>query len=634
MCGICGFIDYGSNYNAGVLENMVHTMHHRGPDDKGNDIYTTGNAIVGLGHARLSILDLSPAGHQPMHYQHLSIVLNGEIYNFNEIKQDLIRLGHKFNSESDTEVILHSFLEWGPSSVSKFIGMFAFVILDMKKSEVILARDRAGVKPLFYYWNQGVFLFSSELKAFHSHPGFHKKINETAVQQYMDFGYIPSPYCIFENCKKLNPGHILTINIEKKSFETIKYWDVNDYYYLPKLNIPYPDALFEVKKLLHSAFEYRLVSDVPVGIFLSGGYDSTAVTAMLQSNRTEKLKTFTIGFEEGINEAPFAKAIASYLGTDHTEYYCTTKEAQEIIPGLSYFYDEPFADSSAIPTILVSKLARESVTVSLSADAGDEIFAGYSTYKSFLNDLSKIDRIPEFLKKGLGQLLDASGMIMSDQSYLKYKLAVLSKVLRTDKAQQPIELLRNYPHIKLNNLISSKLFLRKTDVYPTAYSGFCDKYVDNLSMSMAIDYVMYLQNDILTKVDRATMSVSLEGREPFLDHRIIEYVAQLPNEFKYGITQKRILKDIVNQYVPEKLTNRPKAGFSIPLNSWLKGDLHYLLEDNLNKTACEKTGFFDPQYVIYLRDQFMKGKLYDTTIIWKILQFQMWYTRWMTNSGT
>jgi asparagine synthase (glutamine-hydrolysing) len=628
MCGICGFIDYKSGSNTQVLDNMISTLHHRGPDDRGCDTFYGDNAIVGLGHTRLSIIDISHAGHQPMNFEHLSIVLNGEIYNYKEIKNDLMELGHKFISGSDTEVVLHAFAEWGYSCLSRFVGMFVFVILNKKTLEIAIVRDRAGVKPLFYYWKDDLFLFSSELKAFHQHSRFVKTINDKAVHQYMDFGYVPSPYCIFENCAKLEPGHILKFCIPKKTFEIIKYWDIKDFYRLPRLNISYNEAQEELEKILISAFEYRMVSDVPVGVFLSGGYDSTAVTAILQKNRTEKLRTFTIGFEEGINEAPFAKEIAKYLGTDHSEYYCTTKETQEIIPDLPFYYDEPFADSSAIPTTLVSKLAKKSVTVALSADAGDEIFAGYSTYKSYMNDLSRLKIIPDFLRKEIVSLLEGVRFIIPRQVHLRHKISVLTKVLSTDNNYRQQELLRNYPLVKLNDIIQEELFAKRSDKILTAYDEDYRSFNDDLSIALAIDYIMYLQNDILTKVDRATMSVSLEGREPFLDHRIVEFVAQLPVEFKYGVIQKRILKDIVHKYIPKQFMDRPKAGFSIPIYSWLKKDIYYLLEENLNSVKIDETGLFRPLFVKKLKQDFLKGRLKDPTIIWKLLQFQMWYTKW------
>jgi len=626
MCGICGFIDFTSQSDPAVLGEMVSTLHHRGPDDKGCDVHSFSQASVGLGHTRLSILDLSPAGHQPMNYNHLSVVFNGEIYNFREVRRELEQLGHTFKSESDTEVILHAFDEWGASCVSKFIGMFAFVILNRKTLDVSFVRDRAGVKPLFYYWRDGLFLFASELKAFHAHSRFVKRLNLNAVHQYMDFGYVPSPHCIFEDCSKLEPGHILTFNISRKEFTITKYWDVRDFYCLPSLSLSYDDAKDELEKLLLSAFAYRMVSDVPVGVFLSGGYDSTAVAALLQSSRGERLKTFTIGSLEGSNEAPFAKEIARHIGTDHTEYYCTTKEAQEIIPTLPYFYDEPFADDSAIPTMLVSRLARKDVTVALSADAGDEIFAGYANYRTFVNNLALIDKIPSGLRKTLSRLSSLGAVTVPDNS-LRHKVETLSQILRLEEKQIPQALLRNY--LTISKTAKRRLF-NSSEVYQhTVYDDDFSRFKDRLSIALGTDYMMYLQNTILTKVDRATMSVSLEGREPFLDHRIIELAAQLPSKYKYEHTTKMILKDIVYKYVPKQLMDRPKTGFDVPIDSWLRTSLSYLLEENLNPRTIEESGVFRSSYIQGLRKKFMRGKLHDSTIIWKLLQFQLWYNKWM-----
>jgi len=627
MCGISGFIDFNKKSNADLLNQMVSTLNHRGPDDLGGKIYDFDTATIGLGQNRLSIIDLSSGGHQPMIYKHLCIAFNGEIYNYKEIKNELLQIGHVFISMSDTEVILHAFEEWGENCVEKFIGMFAFVILDENSQRITIIRDRAGVKPLFYYWNDGLFLFASELKAFHKHPQFIKEVDEQSVHQYIDFGYIPAPYCIFRNCNKLNPGHILTIDITTQSINIKKYWDVYDYYRLPKLKISYEDAMNEIEKLLISAFEYRMVADVPVGVFLSGGYDSTIVAAMLQHTRTNsKIKTFTIGFADGNDEAPFAKEVAKHIGTDHTEYYCTAKEAQDIIPTLPYFYDEPFADSSAIPTMLVSKLAKEKVTVALSADAGDELFAGYDYYRAFQSYIEFFNKIPKLFRKPLGLLVRLIDKFTFGYG-LKNKLDVLGDVLNansTDLAQ-----MLHHKYFEINKKAVRSLFINKSFIYR---NEFDDKFVnltDNLSIALATDYKMYLQNDILVKVDRATMSVALEGREPFLDHRIIEYVAQLPDEYKYGKVQKRILKDIVYKYVPKSLLDRPKAGFSLPIDSWLKNELSYLMDDYLSNSAITQSGFFKTTYVQKLRKDFVAGKMHDTSIIWRLLQFQMWYIRWM-----
>ncbi len=371
-----------------------------------------------------------------------------------------------------------------------------------------------------------------------------------------------------------------------------------------------------------------MVSDVPVGVFLSGGFDSTAVTSILQKDSIQKIKTFTIGFEDGINEAPFAKEISNYLGTDHTEFICTTKEAQDIIPFLPYFYDEPFSDSSAIPTMLVSKIARSRVTVALSADAGDEIFLGYNSYLSF----RKINKLIDVLKVSenniTSQLIKGFSHFVTKDSHLNYKLSFLYSILRAETSLQA-SLLREGMESIYSDLFNRMLkgIPYPPDLFTIDSSGFRDP----LSVAMAIDYKCYLQNDILTKVDRATMSVSLEGREPLVDHRLVEFSARLPIEYKFdGITTKRIFRDIVHQYIPKKIMDRPKSGFTLPINSWLRNELSYLLDDFLDNSALHKTGIFDVKYVEFLVLQYRKEKLYDDSIIWKILQFQMWFARWIS----
>tara|TARA_B100000989_G_C19532516_1_gene470900 strand:+ start:588 stop:2492 length:1905 start_codon:yes stop_codon:yes gene_type:complete len=634
MCGICGFIDFKFNSGIQILEEMVSAQNHRGPDDNGSLIFKKENFVVGLGHTRLSILDLTKLGKQPMKFENLSIVYNGEIYNFKEIKKELVLLGHSFFSDSDTEVILHSFKEWGIKCVEKFIGMFVFLIFDRLNNKITVFRDRAGVKPFYYYWNQDLFLFSSELKTFHKHPKFLKKVDISSVHQYMDFGYIPAPYCIFQGCKKLESGHILTFDLKTKVIELTKYWDVTSFYKMDKLKITYKEAKLQLEKLLKSSFEYRMVSDVPVGVFLSGGFDSTAVTAVLQNGRSDKLKTYTIGFQKGkddnsfYNEAPFAKAIANHLGTDHKEYYCSEKQAQKIIPELPHFYDEPFGDSSAIPTTLVSRIAKEDVTVVLSADGGDEIFGGYSIYTTFLKNLAIINTVPNICKKPLSKLLKlVQYFIPVQKNNLKNKINVFSYLLSLNKNKLHQELFKKY--FKLNSSIKKNLFVNNAETRTTKFDCDFSDFKKDLSIPMCIDYSMYLEDDILTKVDRATMSTSIEGREPFLDHRIIEFVARLPISFKYGVTQKKILKDIVYKYVPKELMDRPKSGFSIPINYWLKNDLKYLIDQNLDLKSIKKSKIFKPLKVENLKKSFFKGDLDNSDVIWKLLQFQMWFKKWM-----
>ena len=628
MCGICGFIDSNNQSDLKLLDAMVQTLHHRGPDDFGSQIIKQENNVVGFGHKRLSILDLSPLGHQPMEFENFLIIYNGEVYNFLEIKEELLSLGHRFKSESDTEVILHSFSEWGIKGISKFIGMFTFAIFDKTKSKITIVRDRAGVKPLYYYWNNGLFMFSSELKAFHKHPSFEKKIKMSSVEEYMDSGYISAPNSIFENCYKLEPGNYLEFNLKSKTINISSYWDVCDYYKLPKLEISFNDALRKLENLLKSAFSYRMIADVPVGVFLSGGFDSTAVTAIIQKDRNEKLNTFTIGFEEGNNEAPVAKEIATYLGTNHKEYICTTKEAQDIIPTIPFFFDEPFGDSSAIPTILVSKLAKGDVTVALSADGGDEVFAGYDLYNNFENNLNLVNSIPSFLRSTVSSILRCGNLFVpGSKQGLKKKVQVFSEVLQQQSYKSTNRLFDSY--YELSEDIKKKLFVdRKGNNKDTFSKGL--NIQDNLSLALAKDYKGYLQDDILTKVDRAAMSVGLEGREPFLDHRIIEFVAQLPNEYKrHNGTQKKILKELVYKYVPKEIMDRPKVGFSIPLESWLKSDLSYLIKDNLDIDSIRETKLFNYSYVEELVVKFNNGTLYDSSIIWKLIQFQIWYKQWI-----
>ena len=630
MCGITGFIDYDKKTSDSVLEEMAKTLAHRGPDDSGAKTYRKDAAKIGLAQTRLAIIDLSPAGHQPMCFNHLSIVFNGEIYNYQEIKEELVELGHHFESTSDTEMILHAFDEWGVECVHRFIGMFVFVIYDSKCAKVYMFRDRAGIKPFFYYRVEGLFLFGSELKALMKHPDFKKEIDHGALKLYFDYGYVPEPYSIFRNTKKLEAGYYLEYKIASNQINKQKYWDAASFYKEKKLDISYEQAREELHSLLKSAFQYRMVSDVPVGVFLSGGYDSTAVAAILQSNTSAKLKTFTIGFEAGNNEAPFAKNTADYLGTNHHEYTCTTREAQDIIPSLPYYYDEPFADSSAIPTMLVSKFARKHVTVALSADAGDELFAGYDSYPGLLKKLRWMNLVPSNLKGVTAKAMKEVSRLMpsASQVVLKHKLDGASEALKVDTLQQAADLFR-VAH-SLPKSYSEHLFRKNGKHYGTKFNIDVEGFKHEAEIAMAVDYQSYLPNDILTKVDRATMSVSLEGRDPLVDHRLLEFVARLPFSYKYdGIKTKRLLKDIVHEYIPQTMIDRPKTGFSLPIYSWLRDDLSYLLDEYLNEKALAVSGLIHESFAARQVALFRKNKLHYSPLIWKLLMFQMWYKKWM-----
>ncbi len=629
MCGITGFVDYGHGSDQDVIRAMVKAVDYRGPDSQGSEVYETATAKVGLGHSRLSIIDTSEAGNQPMSFGHTTVVFNGEIYNFREIQKTLTDLGHTFQSQSDTEVILHAYRQWGVELVHHFIGMFAFAIYDEQERELRIFRDRAGVKPLYYYYHEDLFLFGSELKSMMAHPKFEKVIDEQSVVAYINLGYVPSPQSIFRNTNKLEPGHSLHYSISNREIRITKYWDVTEFYSKPKETISYDEAKDQLKGLLHSAFNYRLVSDVPVGLFLSGGYDSTAVAAILQKDRTEKIKTFTIGFEEGINEAPYAKDTAEYLGTDHTEYICTEQEAQSIIYDLPFYFDEPFADQSAIPTILVSRIARESVKVALSADGGDEIFSGYDFYVRLRNWQDTFNKIPSWLKSAGGYACHlAANLVPSSRIAQKHKLHSVGESLHPNEKIQALNFYHNA--ISIPHVVKSNLLVNRLQNHPNGLGLNVDQFKNDIEVVMAMDFKHYLQNDILTKVDRSTMSVSLEGREPFLDHRIIQQVAALPFEFKSkGPERKILLKDIVHDYIPKSMMDRPKSGFGVPILGWLRNDLSFLLDEYMSEQGISKSGLFHPDYVKEIIDQFKSGKFYYTPVIWRLLMFQMWFDRWM-----
>jgi asparagine synthase (glutamine-hydrolysing) len=638
MCGIAGFIDFNKLSNEAILASMGNAMRHRGPDGFGVKLFQEDSYQLGLAHQRLSIIDISSGGEQPMKFENFWICYNGEIYNFKAIKQELIDLGHTFVSSSDTEVILHAFCQWGIKSIHRFTGMFAFVIYDQIKQEVSCIRDRAGVKPFFYYFNEGLFLFSSELKAIHEHPAFVKSLDYNSIALFMQYGNIPAPFTIFEHTHKLKPGNFLQLDL-KKGFEGIEkmipqtYWNVYDFYNLPKSKLSYQEAKEKTNTFLDEACALRMVADVPVGVFLSGGYDSTAVVSSIQKNSTTKIKTFTIAVPDiGLNEADDAKKIAEYLGTDHTEIICDVQEAVKKVESLPYFFDEPFADSSAIPTMLVSEAAKKEVTVALSADGGDEIFAGYNRYDYLMKYQKLIHNCPQFLRNGL-----AFAMNQINAEQLPYFRNKYNFHQRYDKLKLLIKDPSggNFMQALSKQFTASDLkylFSKDFDERLTAYDSteLLNALENPLSFMMAIDYQTYLPDDILQKVDRSTMSASLEGREPLLDHHLMEFAAQLPDAFKYnkGI-KKRILKDIVHDYVPKELMDRPKKGFAIPIGNWLNDELADLIQQYLAHDRITKQQIFNPIAVEHLVSSFRAGRKENTLKIWYLLMFQMWHQRWM-----
>lgn len=631
MCGIVGFVDFKKETTAEHLSQMSNALTHRGPDDMGAFMDFHPSCSLGLGHKRLSILDLSPLGHQPMVWHDLVIAYNGEVYNFKEVRTELESLGYSFISGSDTEVILKSFHAWGISMISRLNGMFAIALYDKKKEKLTLIRDRAGVKPLYWYRKNGLFMFASEIKSFFHHPGFEKEINFKGLSLFLQYGYINQPYSIFKHTHKLSSGHYLELDLKNGGQSIHQYWDVLDHYSQEKSNEKEEDILNSLDELLESSCNYRMIADVPVGVFLSGGYDSSLVAAMVQKKATKKVKTFTIGFEDAkFDEAPFARKVAQHLGADHHEYRCTQQDALEVLDQLVYHWDEPFADSSAIPTLLVSKMARQSVTVSLSADGGDELFGGYEKYSSALTYRKLNSYLP---LRGLIDygLAPARDFLVDHRVLNESKLYVYDNILSNSQSKDAVDYLQNYQKFFLDSElkeISSKLSPQNLD---QRYNPKLNLIQDPLDQMMGLDYLTYQAEVILTKVDRATMAHSLEGREPLLDYRLLEFVSRIPVDLKVknGI-KKYLLKEIVHRYIPKSLMDRPKMGFSIPLVSWLFNNLKDQVAYYLGNEFILKQGIFNLFAIQELMRRFeLRKDINFANKIWNILIFQMWYSKWI-----
>lgn len=629
MCGLVGFINKHENLN--TLQNMLKIQSYRGPDDTG--IYFDRQTGVHLGHNRLSVQDLSIQGHQPFISDcgKYVIVFNGEVYNFISVREELKTLGYKFISHTDTEVILYSYKEWGIKCIDKFVGMFAFAILDKNKNKLLLVRDRAGVKPLYYYVFEKEFMFSSELKSFHKHPDFKKEQNSEVLPYFFQFGYIPAPFTIFKNCFKLEAGHYLKFDLLNFTYETHKYWDVNNFYFMDKFDKTEDEILLNLEDILNDAINLRMISDVPVGVFLSGGYDSSLVASIL--SKKQSINTFTIGFDDPkYNEAIHAKNIAKYLKTNHTEYYMKNDDIFDLIDSLSFFYDEPFGDSSALPTMVVSRIAKEKVSVALSADGGDEAFCGYSKY-FFLNKLENIfsSKIKQsFVKFGLN-LVNANLI-----EYINYKLPI--NLRQTNIKDKYIKFQRAFNSTTLEDAFkNASSYISQDEIKKLLFISCNDQIfnkwnkignLDFINQMMAIDYKLFMCDDVLTKVDRATMSVSLEGREPLLDHRIIEFMARVPLNLKYKNNKgKYLLRQILYKYIPKELVDKPKSGFTIPINEWLRGNLKFLVDKYLVDDKFDQN-IFNIAYINKLKIRFFAGENLGS-IIWFILVYQMWKEKWL-----
>ena len=650
MCGFAGFFgplrSSSASDDLATLERMGNAIAHRGPDDSGQ--WADPDSRIGLSHRRLAIVDLTAAGHQPMHSANGRYVLafNGEIYNHMDLRAELDKSGlaPSWRGHSDTETLLASFAAWGvQKTVERAIGMFAMAVWDREYRKLILIRDRLGEKPLYYGWqgqgDQTVLLFGSELKALKAHPAFNASVDRNALCLLMRHNYVPAPYSIYQGILKLEPGCLVTLTLDGADAALTRYWSAANVATSGVAN-PFAgdpqQAVDELEVLLKSAVRHQMMSDVPLGAFLSGGIDSSTVVAMMQAQSSRPVQTFTIGFnEEGFNEAEHAKAVAGHLGTDHNELYVSAQQAMEVIPNLPKLYCEPFSDSSQIPTFLVSQLARRKVTVSLSGDAGDELFCGYNRYMLANRVWHNLSAMPTGLRR-----LAASGIsaLAPRQWNLIAKpfQAVLPRNMRHlnlgDKLHKAAGVLASQNSDSLYlGLVShwdnpSKLVTNGIEP-PTWLQGKTPALngLDPIQRMMALDTITYLPDDILAKVDRAAMGVSLEGRVPFLDHRVVEFAWRLPQSLKLRDGQtKWALRQVLYRHVPKTLIERPKMGFGVPIGEWLRGPLRDWAEALLDETRLKQEGFFSPAPIREKWTEHLSGARNWQGHLWDVLMFQAW----------
>jgi asparagine synthase (glutamine-hydrolysing) len=617
MCGIVGFRTSSGVASAeahAAVARMAHALAHRGPDDEG--LWVDENVGVALGHRRLSILDLSAAGHQPMHSAsgRYIIIFNGEIYNHRELRTDLT--GSTWRGRSDTETLLAGFDCWGiEATLKKSIGMFALCVWDRSRRELILARDRLGEKPLYYGWQGGTFLFASELKAIRTHRAFSPTVCRGSLQSLLRRGYIPCPDSIYSNIRKLPPGSVLRVGeSDAATAKPTAYWSITEVVReapLGRFSGSEKDAIEILNQKLRQAVARQMIADVPLGAFLSGGVDSSTIVALMQAQSTRAIKTFTIGFPEtSYDEAGHARLVAGHLGTDHTELYVDERMAQAVVPQLPSMFDEPFGDSSAIPTALVAQLAKKSVTVSLSGDGGDELFGGYSRYGKLDSEWQRSRSLPRLFRNAAACALEAGPRrLHSFAAGLRASSLGNFYDARTSQWGRPDRV-----------VVSGH---RRYGQALTVGPDFPE--LDSVERMMAIDTVTYLPDDILVKVDRAAMATSLETRVPMLDHQVVEFAWSLPLAIKCrrGVG-KSILRQVLKKYVPTSLTERPKMGFGVPLDMWLRGPLRAWAEDLLAPARIRHEGYFHATPIREVWNSHQSGKRNHRDVLWPVLMFQAW----------
>jgi asparagine synthase (glutamine-hydrolysing) len=634
MCGIAGFMDLERRSGSQELEafgrSMAATLAHRGPDAHGT--WADAEAGVVLGHTRLAIVDLSPAGAQPMVSSCGACVLtyNGEIYNAGELRSELEASGRGFKGHSDTEVLVEACAEWGvAATVERLIGMFAFALWDRRTRRLSLVRDRLGIKPLYWGRQNGRLVFASELKAFEALPAWQPELNLDALAAYMRLAYVPSPHSIYRGVYKLGPGRIATIDLEGNA-QIIPFWSLEQAAEKGRaspLALADEEACDALEALLGDAVRRRLVADVPLGAFLSGGIDSSVIAAMMRARSTAPVRTYSIGFaEEGFNEAPHARQVATHLGTEHTELYVSPADAQNVIPRLPSIYDEPFADSSQIPTYLLSKLTREHVTVALSGDGGDELFAGYTRHR-FARVAQKV---PAGLGRALACGLEVAGPALWD-GFFRALPARYRPRLGVEKMHKAAGLFSASGVSGYLSLVSAWQYPEavvcgaKEAKSPIFEEGLATALPDALDRMQYLDTLTYLPDDILTKVDRASMAVALEVRVPMLDHRIVEFTWRLPTRFKMRRRRgKWLLRQLLYRHVPKTLVERPKTGFAVPLGNWLKGPLRDWAEDLLSEQRLAEGGLLNPAPIRARWQEHLTDRRNWHASLWNVLMFQAW----------
>ena len=634
MCGIAGYIGEVRN-PSDCLTKMAHAINHRGPDSNG---IWTDQKEIGLAHSRLSILDLSAAGHQPMHSPsgNYVMIFNGEIYNHKHLRRELELISQRnWVGHSDTETLLASIEEWGlKNTLTKVKGMFAIALWDKNSKNLYLSCDRIGEKPLYYGWVNDQFVFASELKSIKKFPKFNSEIDRSSLAMFMRFNSIPAPYSIYKNIYKLEPGQIVKIHSRSKQIKKYIFWSIEEAYKKGNRNIFTGSSMEAVNKLEHllsNAVSSQMQSDVPLGAFLSGGVDSSTIVALMQSFSNSKVNTFTIGFNsKQFDEAKHATLVAKHLGTNHYDKYVTDSDALNVIPNLPNIYDEPFADSSQIPTFLVSEFAKQKVTVALSGDAGDELFGGYNRYMFSEKTLNTILKTPSTLKRLVSKIILSipeekwtsllGGSLHNRFANIGNKIHKTADIL-SSKSNRDL-------HLKLvSQIYDTSKWLKNSDEYKSKLNDDIVRFeeLNSIESMMAYDLISYLPTDILTKVDRAAMSVSLETRIPFLDLDIIEFSASLPIEFKIrnGVS-KWALREVLYRYVPKDLIERPKMGFGVPLAEWLRGPLKDWAESLLDEQRLHQEGFFNVEFVREKWFEHLSGNRNWSFQLWNVLMFQAW----------